>query len=285
MDTSKIENSLASNAGLARRGLMRHAGLLAATLGTLSTIDLMANPAAAQTATLTDPDLLNFALNLEYLEAEFYQRAAYGHGIPVADVHGVGRLGHVTGGQKVPFKSPMLQQFANEIAGDELKHVLFLRSALGSAAVARPAIDLSSSFHALAHAAGLVGPTGVFDPFYDENSFLLGAFIFEDVGVTAYNGAAPAITSKAYHAAEIRTLLYEKALYAAASSISALRATASGAADDQGIRVSGKANIVPADSNGLAFARTPQQVLSVVYLGGASASYGFFPNKMNGTIS
>jgi ferritin-like protein len=127
---------------------------------------------------------------------------------------------------------------------------------------------------------------------------LLGAFVFEDVGVTAYHGAAPLLSSKtflgyaagtlaveAYHASEIRTLLYIANLFQPAQRISALRAKLSGASDDQGIVQNGRANIVPTDPNALAFSRTTTQVLNIVY-GGVNPKFGlFFPNGVNGTIN
>lgn len=276
-----------------RRGLLRAAGLGAAATATIA----MTGTVPAQAASgPSDADILSFALNLEYLEATFYLTAVNGTGLTSGDTTGNGTPGSVVGGSPVPFKSKALQQVAAGIANDELAHVEFLRKALGSAAVARPALDLYNSFNTLGEAAGLNGEK--FDPFADEISFLLGAYVFEDVGVTAYNGAAPLISSKsylaaaasilaveAYHAANIRTLLFELGQGDATNKISAVRAAASGAADDQGVVRNGIANITPTDSNALAYSRTTTQVLNIMYLGGASANYGFFPAGLNGAIA
>lgn len=274
------------------------AGLGALSLGHLAGVDKGA--ALAQSSPeITDANILNFALNLEYLEAEYYLRAAFGRGLSSSDTTGTGTRGSVTGGTPVPFSNPVIRQYAEEIAADEEAHVKFLRTALGSARVARPAINLSSSFTAAARAAGVIGPTQTFNPFADENSFLLGAFIFEDVGVTAYKGAARFIQNKdyleaaagilaveAYHAGEIRTLLLGLSLSDPAGKISNLRDSVDGSTDlDQGIvDANGEANIVPTDANGIVFSRNTNQVLSIVYLGGRSGNFGFFPQRLNGAI-
>ena len=93
--------------------------------------------AAAATPDL-DVAILSFALNLEYLEAEFYLKAAFGVGLPDSDVSGKGTLGGVTGGRKVTFTNPIVSDYAREIAADEHNHVKFLRSALGKEAIAPP---------------------------------------------------------------------------------------------------------------------------------------------------
>ncbi len=183
-------------------------------------------------SSVTDTDILNFALNLEYLEAQFYNLAVYGvtidqltaaQGGPLSIVGGqpAGSGGTVTTKSgtgsvtPVPFAIPLIKSYATETALEEGKHVTFLQGALGSAAVAMPNLDLYNSFNALGMAA--IGTT--FDPFSDDAHFLLGAFIFEDTGVSAYHGAAPLISDKvnvlpaavgihaveAYHAALVRT--------------------------------------------------------------------------------
>ena len=221
-----------------------------------------------------------------------------GTGLSDDDIGGNSPVGAVTGGSKVPFATSSIEQYASEIAHDELAHVRFLRSTLGGKAVSRPTIDLAQSFTTAAVAAGIIPAGQNFNPFADEVSFLLGAFIFEDVGVTAYHGAAPLIRHKAYlaaaagilaveayHASNVRSVLFNLGQSDPAQKISDLRKKASGADDDQGIVLNGKANIVPTDENGLAFSRTTTQVLNIVYLGGPSANNGFFPQGLNGAIS
>ena len=290
-------------AGIERRGLGRAAFGVAA-VGAMAAAGLTLPTVTAQAQAITDVDIFNFALNLEYLEAEFYLRAATGSGLVASDTTGTGALGAVTGGSRVPFRSSYVQQYAEKIALDEQVHVKFIRTVLGSAAVARPAINFTSAFTNLAVAAGLIVPGQTFNPFADEISFLLGAFVFEDVGVTAYSGAAALITSKpllsyaasvlaveAYHGGAIRALLCNLGGQQAANRITVLRAALSGANDERGLTFgspptySNFYNIAPTDDQGQTFRRTPRQVLNIVY-GAVNAPNGlFFPAGLNGTIT
>ncbi|MGH7097422.1 MAG: ferritin-like domain-containing protein [Stellaceae bacterium] len=291
---SEIENPEQVPHHLNRRQLVLKASLATfAAIGVGNVTAIVTTPTAAQAQQITDAAILNFALNLEYLEAEYYLRAVTGHGLPPGQTTGQGAQGQVFGGMQVPFSSSAVQQYAAEIARDEHAHVRFLRKALGSAAIAEPAIDLVNSFYILAQAAGL-GDS--FNPFISDENFLIGAYVFEDVGVTAYHGAASLIQNKdvldaaagilaveAYHAANIRTAMYERGIIDPTIKISALRRQL-GDAIDRGIVVGGKAHIVQADRNGIAPERTPAEVLNIVYAGGASGDFGFFPNRVNGEI-
>jgi hypothetical protein len=250
---------------LSRRSFMVGAGSVAAATAAATMVGC-SMPAAssatpAPTTAYTDAHILNFALNLEYLEAEFYLRAATGSGLQAADTtpgsaSSYQTVGAVTAGNAgiVSGTTTAQAEILNEIAFEEENHVRFLRSALGSAAVPRPAIDLSF-FGPLAVAAGITTTAtgaGSFNPFSSFDYFLVGSFIFEDVGVTAYSGAAPLISAagvtsgyltaaagilavEAYHAAYVRTSLTGRAITAgsaaaypyitAANQVAALRAT------------------------------------------------------------
>ena len=245
---------------------------------------------------LTDPAVFNFALNLEYLEAEYYLRGVTGQGLEDRDI-GPAPKG-VTGGRQVRFQTPEIRDMMAELAGDERSHVQFLRRAISGTPLvqsSRPAIDLEASFRAAGEAAGLGSN---FDPFADEDSVLLGAFLFEDVGVTAYNGAvkllsqdnlleaaAGILAAEAYHAGMIRTLLHTKGpdAVAKADKIAAAR----DALDGEGMAEEAPSRaLAPADENGIAFKRTPQQVMNIVFeaTGEGVDRGGFFPKGINGVV-
>ncbi len=323
MSLSNLTNAVrtVTDARTNRRQFLTRTGMLGAAAAGVSMLSGGAQTAEAaltarfgpkgKTFTVTDNDILNFALNLEYLEAEYYLNAAYGYNLTASETSGVGTLGGVSGGRKANLVDPVVIGIAQQLAKQEETHVNFLRAALGKNAVARPAIDIGTAFNTAAAAAG-IGPA--FDPYASDANFLLGAFVFEDVGVTAYHGAAPYIRNttylsaaagilgvEAYHAGAIRALLLDRAQSAAslitlAQKISDLRDGADGPADlDQGIAgdtdnaggtplAGTNVNIAPVDGSGIAFARTFDQVLNIVYLGGASAGFGFFPSLLNGRI-
>lgn len=285
-----------------RRQVLKSLGAGAVGLAGLSMLGGKAR--AATSGAVSDADILQFALNLEYLEAEFYLYATTGRGLAPSDITGTGTLGMTTvkANPKVPFQTPLFQQYAQEIATDEQDHVQYLRaslSALGITPVARPPLDLLNSFNTLAQAAG-IGPA--FDPFENEVNFLLGAFIFEDVGVTAYRGGARLLTNseivfaaagilgtEAYHSGNIRTSLIalnDPTVFETAEKISDLRDALDGPTPkDGGLLKNGRANAILTDRNGLVYSRSTRQVLNIVY-GAVNAQQGlFYPEGMNGAIS
>ncbi len=229
-ETQQLDSIIASRRALLMGGL---------TIGALAMTSGVAN--AAIPAMPGDLDILNFALNLEYLEAQFYTLATegvYGENSANTPITGNG-AGAATGSKNttstiitkpntspsgastviapVPFQSSSIAAYAFETALEERKHVNFLRNALGASAAAQPVLDLYNSFLGLGLA--LTPPIAAFDPFANDANFLLGAYIFEDVGVSAYHGGAPLLSAanlvpaakihavEAYHAGLIRSTL------------------------------------------------------------------------------
>jgi len=292
----KRQDAQKNGGGFSRRGFLAGAG--AVTAGTILVGcggSSTSQPTMPTNPSLTDADYLNFALNLEYLEAEFYLRAATGSGLGASDSGN--STSKTVGGSQVQGLTMVQSEYMFEIAQNELDHVRFLRSALGAAAVAAPAIDLTNSFNALASAAGLGSS---FNPFSSYANFLIGAFIFEDVGVTAYHGAARLLTSKtnltaaaeiqaveAYHAASIRSQIVAagSALISTANAVEGVRSMLGGG-NETTLSATGIVAANPTTS--IAFERTTDQVLHIVYGTGNGAGVkggAFFPSGMNGNIS
>ena len=287
-----------------RRSFIGRAGLGLAGLATAASgAVLYSEPARAQA--LTDADIFNFALNFEYLGAQYYL-AAIGSTLP-SNLTGAGAAAvTLPSPTAVPFQDTAVGYFAQQLAVDEVAHVTFIREALvasGVTPISQPAINLSTSWTTLAVAAGLIAPGQAFNPFASETDFLLGAYVLEDVCVTALCGAAPLISSKTnlayaasilgvegYQVGLIRSRLSAIGAGAATDAISALRSNLSNAVFNTGVNDVGTSangnpfNFTNADVSAQAFRRTPQEVLSIAY-GGGAAGGGFFPNGVNGPIT
>ena len=166
--------------GITRHAFMLRSAVAAGSVYGLATVGPFVGQALAQEGG-GDVDILNFALTLEYLEAAFYDQA-------VKNTQGL---------------SAEPKKIAQQLRNDENEHVDALTATikdLGGKPVAAPGVDFGQSFA-------------------NEKSFLKTAQTFEDLGVSAYNGAAPQIKSKevlgaagsivqveARHAAAIRFL-------------------------------------------------------------------------------
>ncbi len=134
-------------------------GVLAAgaTYGAFAAGPILRKAFAQDGGSEGDIEILNFALTLEYLETAFYEAA-----VKEADL------------------SSEVAALAKQFGEQEQEHVDGLTQAiedLGGKPVEAPKVDFG-------------------DAFASEDSFLQTGITFEDLGVSAYNGAGPAITSK-----------------------------------------------------------------------------------------
>jgi hypothetical protein len=258
-----------------RERFMRKMDAASATMGGGS-------PAVSET--ITETDILNFALNLEYLEAEFYTYAVEGKSITGFGIGINGKAtgenpasgGETTGGSQVTFDNNEIfsRDIAAEIGSDERAHVILLRSALGTAAVAKPNINLN--------ALGI--------GFGNQVDFLAVARVLEDIGVTAYTGAvgmlktpgvittaARLLAAEAEHAGSIHTQVAKLKIASSAVDGADLIPPPSG---------KGTQYLSINLSNGLAATRTAGQVLYLAFGMQANARQGgFFPTGLNGKIT
>jgi hypothetical protein len=253
-----------------RRSFLKGAGMTGIGLASAAMIGSKfgTNEQKVRAASVTDGDILNFALNLEYLEAEYYAMATFGVNlVKLGVISKEDETGPTTGGNKVPnFESSPVANMATALRETEIEHVLLLRAALGSAAAKKPAINLDALGYG----------------FSSVNSFLKIARQFEDVGVSAYLGAAPLIESKEYLAAAGAILATEAQHSGSLRFACIMKGVSSPAVDKLDIPPTDK-QFYDVTSQGLSIPRTTSQVLNIVY-GGGRCSGGFYPDGMNGVI-
>ncbi len=257
---------------VSRRAFARTAlagGLIAAAQPVLGT------PAAAQSADdLSDEDILNFALLVEYVDTEYFTVATTGRrleeiGIPI---DGRGRQGPTIGGRAIALDG-YVRVLAEHLTLDEQGHVLTLRQALGDAAIAKPTINLE--------AMGM--------GFGGTNEFLTMARAFEDVGMSAYAGGAPKLRDRAKLATSARIALAEAqhvgAVRYAIAQASAVTVPQLDPLDVPPLGSPG-GRLFNVFDQGLAVERTPQQVLAILFASSTPGTDrgGFLPDGANGEV-
>ena len=168
---------IAAGRALNRRHFLAALGMTGAAAGTgmlsgCSTTNIL----PATTATLGQTDVLNFLLNIKYLQATFYAFVTQGSDLTGAPVTASGAVTNAPAA-KLAFATQQITDLFNEIYYDEKNHVTSLYSLLGSAVVPRPAINLA--------AFGAITAT---------NAIAI-ARLLEDVGVSAYAGAITSLST------------------------------------------------------------------------------------------
>lgn len=217
-------------------------------------------------------DVLNFALNLEYLEASFYAFVTTGSGLSTADMGS--NPGTVTGGAKVNFSNAVVASLATQLATHERQHVEFLRStitAVGGTPVSMPSLNLA--------AGGAVN---------SDATFLAAARQLEAVGVSAYIGGAQYLVSSAAALTYAAQILDTESQHAGfVRELCITLGVASPAVDSQDQPPTATQIFNTNNTTGLTPVRTVSQVLQIVYGSVGStgiAKGGFFPNGLNGSL-
>nr|CAB3500837.1 unnamed protein product [Digitaria exilis] len=263
-----------------------------------------------------DVDPVQFAMNLEYTEAEFFLHAAFGKELDqIAPKLALG--GPPPIGAKKANLDEVTWRIAAEFGLQEVGHVRSIQRTVGG--IPRPLIDLSAHNFArvmdLAFGSPLNPP---FDPYINSLNFLLASYFIPYLGINGYVGTNPIIDGyktkmlvagllgvEAGQDAVIRALLFERRGLVVApynvtvaeftDRVSALRNRLGRCGvKDEGLTVPRElgaegaicTNVLSADMDSLSYSRTPAELLKILYLSGDEhVPGGFYPEGANGRIA
>lgn len=285
------------------------AGALVATGGTFGV-----SRAEAQTvATPSIIDVLNFALNFEFLEAEFYSYGSTGMSLAA----NVAASNAATAASKTPLiaspptitasnvsHQPMVTLTGNQqtivaaLLQDEAHHIAGLQAAiigLGGTPITEPSIDFSAG--------------GAIPAITTNTAYFAAARQFTALGNSAYAGAAASLISNTAILETASQILGAEAQHLGAVNYLCITLGITTPSPDaridaqdvppNSIQASGGPTIftvtpLTAAAPALGIARTPQQVLGVAYGVSTPATTtpepgslkgGFFPNGVNGNVT
>ncbi|KAL3617194.1 hypothetical protein CASFOL_038941 [Castilleja foliolosa] len=263
-----------------------------------------------------DSDYVELALNLEYLETEFFLYGALGYGLDKV------APGLSMGGPKPYGAQKANLFFVNDIITEfgyqEVGHLRAIKSRVKG--FARPLLNISASNFASFMDAAFGRPLNPrFDPYTNDINFLIASYAIPYVGLTGYVGAAPNLQTATFKKlvagllgvesgqdAVIRALLnqfaympvppYQFTVADFTAKISAQRDRLGnpGVTKDEGIRVDPKmgaegkisGNVLAGNTESVAYDREPEQILRIVFATGhANEPGGFFPEGAGGNIA
>lgn len=262
-----------NHTAFSRRNFMIGSGALAGTVGLAGCGSVLGvDPSMGPPPSITD--VLNFALNLEYLEANFYLFITTGQGLP-ASLQGT-NPGAVPPIPAVQFTDPNVAALAKQLAADELAHVTFLRAGLAAAGITpidQPALNLT--------ALGAVT---------NDATFLALARQIEGVGVSAYEGGVPFVAGN-FDALDYAALIHdtEGQHHGVLRQFCIAKGISSPPVDSfDSAPVLSTTGIFNTDYlTGVNPARNASEVLQIVYAAPGSTgvtSGGFFPKGLNGNV-
>nr|CAB3484423.1 unnamed protein product [Digitaria exilis] len=250
----------------------------------------------------SDVDLLEFPLNLEYLETEFFCWSALGYGLDAIDANLTGGGPPSIGGQSASL-TPFVRDVATQFCYQEVGHLRAIKQTVRG--FPRPLLDISAAnFGKIIEQALNATLDPPFNPYENSVNFLIASYIIPYVGLTGYVGANPKLLTP--QARKVRaTLLYERGMTRVASygvgvaeitaHISDLRNELGrrGVKDEGLVVAPGQGpegltvgNVIAGDHLSLAYDRTPEEILGIVYGTGNPAQHGgFFPQGADGRIA
>ncbi|KAI4329760.1 hypothetical protein MLD38_028108 [Melastoma candidum] len=263
-----------------------------------------------------DVDLVQFAMNLEFLEAEFFLHGAFGKGLDIFAPY-LARGGPSPFGGRKARLDHVVQSVIEELGYEEIGHLKAIYEWVGG--IPRPFMNISAETFGevfdMALGRKLMPP---FDPYSSSIHFLLASYLLPYVGLTGYVGAIPLLdrfTTKdlvgrllgveSGQDAIVRTLLYQhsgKKLEPYGITVANLTNKLSWARNhlgkcghkDEGVVVRKKlgaegrtrTNVLSANNYSLAYSRTPQEITRIVYgTGNEHVPGGFYPRGANGRIA
>ncbi|XP_071719613.1 desiccation-related protein PCC13-62-like [Rutidosis leptorrhynchoides] len=264
----------------------------------------------------SDVDLLEFPLNLEYLEAEFFLFGSLGKGLDQIQPNLTGG-GPPPIGARMAKLSPLIRDIILQFGLEEVGHIRAIKSTVPG--FPRPLMNLSVETFANVINSAFGKPLyPVFDPYANDINFLIASYVIPYVGLTGYVGANPLLINpkskklvagllgiEAGQDAVIRTLLYERkglkvfpygiTVATFTDKISILRNKLGHAGiKDEGLTVPRylgaegmtTGNILSGNASSLSYPRTPEEILGIVYQTGSKfRPGGFYPCGANGTIA